>query len=90
MSEEEYEDRQEFKEDVQKDIEEEYKESLKTSDDETLFVSSLLKLSKVKNEIMILSDIFHGMDIDGYEALIRLEFLLRAAEEVRKEIKARL
>lgn len=90
--EEEDEDQEEFKQGMIESIKAQYTDILKTTDLDNLFVCSLLKISKVAVEIEEVSHAFHDDEIrcSALEALIRLEVLLGAANEVRIEIKKSL
>jgi len=86
------EEQEELKQEMIESIKAQYTDILKTTDLDNLFVCSLLKISKIAVEIEEISNAFHSdqIDLTAMEALIRLEILLGAANEVRSEIKKAL
>ncbi len=71
-------------------IVEQYKKFIDTEEDDTLIMSSMLKMIRVNGEVNDVNSMFIDGVITNYEALLRLDVLLGFMDEIRKDVKARL
>lgn len=71
-------------------IVEQYKKFIDIEGDDTLIMSSMLKMIRVNGEVNDVNSMFIDGVITNYEALLRLDVLLGFMDEIRKDVKARL
>lgn len=71
-------------------IVEQYKKFVSIDSDDTLIMSSMLKMIRVNDEVSNVNSMFIDGIINNYEALLRLDVLLGFMDEIRRDIKARL
>ena len=71
-------------------IVEQYKKFVNIDSDDTLIMSSMLKMIRVNDEVSNVNSMFIDGIINNYEALLRLDVLLGFMDEIRRDIKARL
>lgn len=69
---------------------EEYKQLLEVTDDESTIVMCFYKLGKASSELNWVREMYGNTEIGEYEAFLRMDILLGAMAEVRKEVKSRL
>lgn len=72
------------------DLKESYRERISINNDERLFISSNLKITRAFIEMGNVSELFHNEDIEAYEALDHLRMILEVLDEVREEITKKL
>ena len=75
---------------VEKTLKEKYEEKLKIEADDDNFVTTNLRLLRIIEAIGDVSSEFYDSEIDGYEALAKMEALLSMMEDIRQKIKTRL
>jgi len=65
-------------------IVEQYKKFVSIDSDDTLIMSSMLKMIRVNDEVSNVNSMFIDGIINNYEALLRLDVLLGFMDEIRK------
>lgn len=75
---------------IEKTQKQKYEEELQIQPDEDNFVATMLRLTRIYEKIGEVSMEFYDQDIDGYEALTKVEALLSMMNDIREKIKARL